>query len=162
MLKTSWNQFTKNQPILLHIAPKTARKVYRSGIHSADQWDYYIFSISIILTKNFKIISKNRYKLPIASIYAPKIGFEYNYGSKYWTGFLSNGGGDMVNKLGTNGDACELYFIQPVDEKHLYFRAGAVYMDFDYNNPMTVYGSQQKSDMSITNFICLPTWDFNP
>ena len=96
-----------------------------------------------------------RYKLPVGGVYAPKIGFEYNYGSKYWTGFLSDGCGDMVNKLGTNGDAYELYYIQPVDEKHLFFRAGAVYMDFDYNNPMAIYGSRQKSDMSITNFYLL-------
>jgi len=96
-----------------------------------------------------------RYKFSIDALKNPSIGFEYNHGSKYWTGLLSSGSGDLINKLGVNGDAYELYYIQPIDKKHMFCRAGIVYMDYNHYNPMLVYGSQQESDMSITNMYFL-------
>ena len=101
-----------------------------------------------------------RYKLPIESLKQPLIGLEYNHGSKYWTGLLSSGSGDLVNKMGINGNAYEIYYIQPISKNHMFLRVGAVYMDYDYYNPMLVYGSQEKSDMSILNFYCLASIRF--
>lgn len=96
-----------------------------------------------------------KYRLPINALKNPSIGVEYNHGSKYWTGLLSSGSGDLINKLGVNGDAYELYYIQPIDKKYMFCRVGIVYMDYDHYNPMLVYGSQQESDMSITNMYFL-------
>ena len=96
-----------------------------------------------------------RYELPVEALKYPKIGLEYSHGSKHWTGLLSAGSGDIINKIGVNGNTYELYYIQPIDKKHMFLRFGAVYMDYDYYNPMMVYGSQPESDMSITNYYCL-------
>ena len=96
-----------------------------------------------------------RYKLPFEGLKNPSIGLEYNHGSEHWNGLLSAGSGDLISKLGVNGDAYELYYIQPIDKKHMFCRIGGVYMDYDYYNPMLFYGSQTKSDMSITNLYFL-------
>ena len=92
-----------------------------------------------------------RYMLPFPALKNPSIGIEYNHGSKYWSGMLSGGSGDLINKLGINGDAYELYYIQPFYKDHMFCRLGVVHMDYEYLNPMLVYGSQQTSDMKITN-----------
>lgn len=92
-----------------------------------------------------------RLRLPIEFLKHPRIGFEFNCGSKYWSGVTSSGGGDLVNKLDINGEAYELYYIQPIDDKHMYCRVGAVYMDHEYYNPLYLYGDQVESDMTMTN-----------
>lgn len=90
-----------------------------------------------------------RYKLPIRSMKYPLIGFEFNCGSKYWSGVTSAGGGDVINKLDVNGEVYELYYIQPISEKHMFCRFGAVRMDHDYENPFDLYGDQVESDMRV-------------
>ena len=94
-----------------------------------------------------------RYRLPAKSLKYPCAGFEYNYGSKHWLGTAASG--DIVNKLLINGDAYEVYYIQPIHERHMFLRIGAVYMDYDYDNPMYYIGSQPESDMSLLNFYFL-------
>ncbi|MBN1931621.1 MAG: DUF3373 family protein [Desulfobacterales bacterium] len=95
------------------------------------------------------------YRLPFKCLKYPKLGFEYNHGSKYWIGEVSSGSGDLINKLGINGDAYEFYYIQPIDEKHMFCRIGALYLDYDYYNPLNIYGNQVKSDMALTSFYLL-------
>jgi hypothetical protein len=95
-----------------------------------------------------------RYVMPIEALKHPQIGFEYNYGSQYW--FPASIAGDMfTQKLMVTGSAYELYYIQPVVDKHVFCRVGAIYTDFDYYNPMQIYGSmdaaQVETDMSIFN-----------
>ncbi|MDY6853340.1 MAG: DUF3373 family protein [Thermodesulfobacteriota bacterium] len=92
-----------------------------------------------------------RYELPIENWKNPKIGFEYNHGSKYWARFLNTGGGELINKLMVNGDAYELYYIQPIDKEKMFLRFGGIYMDFDYENPFIFYGSMTETDMTVTN-----------
>ncbi len=95
-----------------------------------------------------------RYELPVEFLKYPCLGLEYNYGSKYWLGTAA-ASGDIVSKLVVNGNAYELYYIQPIHEKHMFFRIGAIYMDYDYYNPMYYIGSQPESDMSLLNFYFL-------
>jgi hypothetical protein len=69
-----------------------------------------------------------RYTLPMKN--QPKIGFEYNKGSKNWMSFTW-GAHDTYNKLATRGSAYELYYIQPIN-KYSFIRAGMVAMDYKY------------------------------
>ena len=92
-----------------------------------------------------------RYELPIEDLKHPKVGFEYNHGSKYWMSLLNTGGGELINKLLVHGDAYELYYIQPIEEKNMFLRVGCIYMDYDYENPLIAYGSMADSNMTITN-----------
>lgn len=96
-----------------------------------------------------------RYQLPIETLKRPLIGFEYNYGSKYWTGVLSAGSGDIVNKFDISGHGYELYYIQPIIDDHFFCRMGAVYIDYNHYNQMVLYGSRTSSDMNLTNLYFL-------
>ncbi|MDY6853328.1 MAG: DUF3373 family protein, partial [Thermodesulfobacteriota bacterium] len=92
-----------------------------------------------------------RYELQIEDLKNPKVGIEYNHGSKYWIAFNSVGSGNLIPKTGVRGDAYELYYIQPIDERHMFLRIGFVYMDYEYENPLTLYGSMSESDMTVLN-----------
>lgn len=74
------------------------------------------------------------------------LGFEWNYGSRYWFGF--NGGEDTLNtsKLATRGHVFETYYHQPIIGKKFTVAIGSQYYLYDYNlsgNPM---GNPKKID----------------
>ena len=69
--------------------------------------------------------------------YSPKIGYEYNKGSRYWIG-SSWGAEDPFNKLNTRGHAHDFYYIQPID-KNFSIRAGHTEIDYDYANSGSYY-----------------------
>ena len=97
-----------------------------------------------------------RYTIPIRAMNYPKIGFEYNYGSKYFMGgILISEGGEITNKLGIHGTAYEAYYIQPINQKHMYLRLGAIYIEHDYYNPSLFFGTQPESDMTEFNIYTL-------
>jgi len=60
----------------------------------------------------------------------PKLGFEYNHGSDYWSSFTS-GSTELFNKLATRGDVYDLYYIQPFND-YLFARIGYTLADYDY------------------------------
>lgn len=97
-----------------------------------------------------------RYTIPIQAINYPKIGVEFNRGSKYFMGgILISEGGEITNKLGIYGDAYEAYYIQPINQKHMYLRLGAIYIEHNYYNPNLFFGTQPKSDMTELNIYTL-------
>jgi len=81
-----------------------------------------------------------RYTIP--AWVKPKIGFEYNYGSKNWVS-LSQGSNDLTGKLLTRGSAYDLYYIQPIN-KFAYLRAGATYIDYEYSGSGSYIGGPLK------------------
>lgn len=97
-----------------------------------------------------------RYTIPVRAINYPKIGFEYNRGSKYFMGgILISEGGEITNKLGVHGDAFEAYYIQPINQKHMFMRTGAIYIKHEYYNPNLFFGTQPESDMTEWNIYSL-------
>ena len=97
-----------------------------------------------------------RYTIPIRAMNFPKIGFEYNRGSKYFMGdLLISEGGEITNKLGIHGDAFEAYYIQPINPKNMFIRIGAIYIKHEYYNPNLFIGSQPESDMTELNIYSL-------
>ncbi len=78
----------------------------------------------------WSVVAGFRYTMPIKALNNPKLGFEYNHGSKYHF-TMTSGANELYNKLATRGDAYELYYIQPVS-RHLFFRAGYTHVDYDF------------------------------
>jgi len=79
-----------------------------------------------------------RFTIPLERInkkfaqYSPKIGYEYNKGSRYWIG-SSWGSEDPLEKLNTRGRAHDFYYIQPIDNNFT-IRIGRTEVDYDYAN----------------------------
>ena len=94
-----------------------------------------------------------RYKLPIEMLNHPKIGFEYNHGSKYWIS-MGNASSELYNKLATRGDVYEIYYIQPVS-RHLFFRAGYTSIDYDYTLSGYHTGQPVSTDAELENYYLL-------
>lgn len=68
-----------------------------------------------------------RYTMPFGEAKAPKLGFEYNYGSRYLISFATPTS-NLTNKLANRGHAYEAYYIQPFNE-HLFMRFSYSYID---------------------------------
>ncbi|MFH1214879.1 MAG: DUF3373 family protein [Pseudomonadota bacterium] len=94
-----------------------------------------------------------RYNIPYAPFHNPKIGFEYNHGSKYWMS-MTMASTEMFNKLATRGDAYELYYIQPVNE-NLFFRLGYTKIEYDYTGSGSHLGQPQETDAELSNYYLL-------
>ena len=94
-----------------------------------------------------------RYTLPWARLNHPKIGFEYNHGSKYWFSF-TQGSTEISNKLASRGDVFDFYYIQPFN-KNLFLRAGYTYINYDYSLSGWHIGEPQKTDQELTDFYLL-------
>ncbi len=94
-----------------------------------------------------------RYNIAYAPLNDPKIGFEYNHGSKNWMS-MTMGSAEMFDKLATRGDAYEVYYIQPVN-KNLFFRTGYTHIDYDYTGSGSHLGSPQDSEAELDNYYFL-------
>ena len=93
------------------------------------------------------------YAIPFAPLHDPKIGFEYNHGSKYWMS-MTMASTEMFNKLATRGDAYELYYIQPVNE-NLFFRVGYTFIEYDYTGSGSHLGQPAETDAELENYYLL-------
>lgn len=75
-----------------------------------------------------------------------KIGFEYNYGSRYWTTFTPAADDVYSSKLATRGHVAEMYWIWDLPETPLskyakaFMRAGYQYYWFNYTGSGTWMG----------------------
>ncbi|KPA16113.1 conserved hypothetical protein, secreted [Candidatus Magnetomorum sp. HK-1] len=91
-----------------------------------------------------------RYQLPLQVFHKPKLGVEYNHGSRYWLGF-SDASEDPIHKLSTRGSVWDLYYIQPVN-RYLTFRLGYTDIQQDYDFGVSFYfGNPNEIDHHIKN-----------
>lgn len=77
-------------------------------------------------------------KAPIAFTKG-SLGFEYNWGSKYWFGFNESEDTLGASKLATRGQVYELYYHQPIVGTKFLVSVGGQYYDYKYTgsgNPM--------------------------
>ncbi|MCP4350584.1 MAG: DUF3373 family protein [Desulfobacterales bacterium] len=89
------------------------------------------------------------YRLPFEKLKYPKLGFEYNHGSKYYIYGPSSGGDDFFNKLTVNGDVYEVYYIQPIDERYMFCRFGVIYAK--HKHIMWYYTPPGDIDTTVTD-----------
>lgn len=94
-----------------------------------------------------------RYTLPIQKLKEPKLGFEYNHGSRYWFSF-TQGAPDLFNKLSVRGDVYDLYYIQPVNP-FLFIRTGYTFAELDYSRSGMHVAQPQPIEEKLGNFYFL-------
>jgi len=90
-----------------------------------------------------------RYNIPYKPWNNPKVGFEYNHGSEYWASFTW-GPSELYNKLGTRGDAYDLYYIQPFND-NLFGRLGYTHINYDHGSMSQVFGEPGDSNAVLDN-----------
>jgi len=88
-----------------------------------------------------------RYRIPWEILNNAKIGIEYNRGAKYWQGY-NDSSEDPLNKLNTNGNVWDVYYIQPLN-KHLMLRFGHTMVQNHYENLLIT--TPTRVDEIITN-----------
>ncbi len=89
-----------------------------------------------------------RINLPIPGLNNPKLGIEFNRGSKYWVG-LNPASEDPLHKLDIRGKVWDFYYIQPINKKFM-IRFGHTYIDVDHDALMW-YGVPDNKDEKIKN-----------
>lgn len=115
-----------------------------SGLLSAD---------GLEAKNGFSVYAGARYTLPLEPLNLPKVGFEFNHGSRYWFS-MTMGTTDIFNKLATRGDVYDLYYIQPVNQ-YLFFRAGYMHVTYDYTGSGMYAGDPVATDAVLDNFYLL-------
>jgi len=90
-----------------------------------------------------------RYTFTNKFLHNPKIGVEYNKGSKYWFSF-TQGSNDVTNKLSTRGKAVEVYYIQPIN-RYSFIRIGGTFIKYDYTGSGYQSGAPQNISSDTNN-----------
>jgi hypothetical protein len=85
-----------------------------------------------------------RYELPIAFLNRPKIGFEYNEGSRYWFSYTP-GSSEIYNRLATRGEAYDAYYIQPFND-YLFLRTGYTKIKYKWTGSGMPIGTPREYD----------------
>ena len=95
-----------------------------------------------------------------------KVGFEYNYGSKYYTPFTQVQDDVVGSKLATRGHVGEAYYIVEVNPR-MFLKFGGIYYDYEYSGSGSPVGAPKKiKDIQDgTAYSLLPVvdkaWDLN-
>jgi hypothetical protein len=90
-----------------------------------------------------------RYNIAYKPWNNPKVGFEYNHGSEYWSSFTW-GSSELYNKLATRGDAYDLYYIQPFND-NLFGRLGYTHINYDHGMSTGLFGEPGDSNAVLDN-----------
>jgi hypothetical protein len=78
-----------------------------------------------------------------------QIGFEYNYGSKYWAPMTWAEDTDAGSKIATRGSAYEVYWNLPIVGRHLTAQLRYTYMDYKYKSNIDEFWA--KPDLEATD-----------
>ncbi len=73
-----------------------------------------------------------------------RMGFEYNYGSKYWINMTGAEDTLIASKLATRGHVFESYYIQPVYDNNFIIKLGGQYYDYKYTGSGNPLGAPVK------------------
>jgi hypothetical protein len=79
-----------------------------------------------------------------------KMGFEYNYGSKYWRSFTYGEDTLIGSKIAARGNAIEMYFTEPI-VKGLSAQLRYTYIDYDYSGSNGFFGAQSGTPVKISD-----------
>ncbi len=94
-----------------------------------------------------------RYTMPVVSLNHPKLGFEFNHGSRYWFSF-TQGSTELYNKLSTRGNVYDFYYIQPFN-KSLFLRTGYTMLRYNYSGSGWHIGQPMSIDQDLNDFYLL-------
>ena len=103
-----------------------------------------------LLSSNGDLRSRDGYSLYTGVVvpmpYDARMGFEYNYGSKYWINMTGAEDTLISSKLATRGHVVESYYIQPIYENNLFFKLGGQYYHYEYTGSENPLGAPAKID----------------
>lgn len=74
-----------------------------------------------------------------------KVGFEYNYGSEYWTPFTQAQDDPIGSKLATRGHVGEAYYMFDINPR-MFIKLAGLYYDYEYTGSGTPVGAPQDID----------------
>ncbi|MCG9728362.1 DUF3373 domain-containing protein [Shewanella sp. Isolate13] len=89
-----------------------------------------------------------------------KVGFEYNYGSEYWTPFTQAQDDPIGSKLATRGHVGEAYYMFDINPR-MFIKLAGLYYDYEYTGSGTPVGAPQDIDEVIAGaaYSMLPVVD---
>ncbi len=70
-----------------------------------------------------------------------RLGFEYNYGSKYWRSFTYGEDTMIGSKLAARGNAYEAYWTKPLIGENVDMQLRYTYIDYDYSGSQMFFGA---------------------
>ncbi len=73
-----------------------------------------------------------------------KLGFEYNWGSKYWFNFTGAEDSIVGSKLAARGSVFETYYLQPIVSDNFFVKLGMKYYDYKYTGSGNPLGAPVK------------------
>lgn len=121
-----------------------------------------------LLSSNGDLQNRNGYGI-YAGVILPvyegsKLGFEYNYGSKYWFNFTGAEDSLVGSKLATRGSVYEVYFNQPVYSDNFFVTVGSRLYDYEYTGSGNPLGApvaiSDLSALGAINPVADKVWDY--
>ena len=111
-----------------------------------------------LLSSNGNLESQDGYMVYAGAIFPmpldARLGFEYNYGSKYWFNFTGAEDSLVGSKLATRGQVYEAYYIQPIFGPKFFVQLGGQFYDYEYTGSGNPLGAPVKID-ELTSFDAL-------
>ncbi|MFH1994339.1 MAG: DUF3373 family protein, partial [Nitrospinota bacterium] len=75
-----------------------------------------------------------------------RLGFEYNWGSRYWFNFTGAEDSLVGSKLAARGSVYEAYYINPIFGRNFFITVGTRYYDYEYTGSGNPLGEPVKID----------------
>ena len=112
---------------------------------------YYQLMGQGLLSSNGDLQSRDGYSIYAGTLFPmpldARLGFEYNWGSRYWFNFTGAEDSLVGSKLAARGQVYEGYYIQPIYKNNFFLKLGGQYYDYDY----TGSGNPLGAPVSITD-----------
>ena len=78
-----------------------------------------------------------------------RMGFEFNYGSKYWRSMTYGEDTSIGSKIAARGNAYEAYFTEYLSEEKLSLQLRYTYIDYKYSGSNGFFGDQTGTPMTM-------------
>ncbi len=106
-----------------------------------------------LLSSNGDLQSRNGYGI-YAGVRFPmpgdgKLGFEYNWGSKYWFSFTGAEDSLIGSKAATRGQVFEGYYVHPIISSNFFVKLGTRYYDYKYTGSGNPLGAPVEIDSAM-------------
>jgi hypothetical protein len=121
-----------------------------------------------LLSSNGELESRDGYGIYTGALfpmpYTARLGFEYNWGSKYWFNFTGAEDSLIGSKLAVRGQVYEGYYIQPIIAKNFFVKGGVQFYDYDYTGSGNPLGKPVKisdaTSLDALNPVVNEVWNY--
>lgn len=143
----------------ISVARPNSNVSYAYGLQGLVSGEFLVQDEKPATRNGYAMLAGMRYDLPSKT----KIGFEYNYGSKYWVTYAAAADDMWTSKVGTRGQVFEPYVIQELNLKPIssvfakvFFKLGYQYYDFKYTGSNSWVGEPIKiNDIKATDMMLM-------